>query len=168
MVFGYDARKLNDPIFTIQAHQKACPNLAFSPYIPNMMATSSLDGSVKVWDITANGGSKPEEVGSRQMKQGELFSMSFCNDIPWVLACGGSTGEIAVWDTSESKEIEDRFRPTLAKGTYDEADYDINAEHKSADANSDFEDMSDEDVKKPTLSRKKLRAAKQKPEMMKK
>ena len=65
------------------------------------------------------------------MDQGELFSMRFCDDIPWVLACGGSKGEIAIWDTSESKKIEEHFKPSLVKGTYDEADYDLdNKDHE--------------------------------------
>ena len=57
--------------------------------MPNMMCTSSLDGFVKVWDILNNGGTEPKEIAKRDLKQGELFSLSFCEDIPWVLACGG-------------------------------------------------------------------------------
>lgn len=56
IVLGYDTRKLDTPVFKLQAHTKACPSMSFSPFIPNMMATSSLDGTVKVWDIAANGG----------------------------------------------------------------------------------------------------------------
>jgi hypothetical protein len=43
-----------------------------------MMSTGSLDGTVKVWDIMANGGTNPKEIGSRNMKQGDLYSMNFC------------------------------------------------------------------------------------------
>ena len=154
IVLGYDTRKLNEPVFSIQAHQKACPNLSFSPHIPNMMATSSLDGCVKVWDIAANGGLKPQCIGTRHMKQGDLFSMKFSSDIPWVLACGGNTGEIAVWDTCESKEIEDHFRPHLVPGSYNPADYDVNAVHQEADDNEDFESMSDEDKPKKKSDKK--------------
>ena len=124
IVFGYDTRKIAEPVFTLQAHNKACPNMSFSPFIPNMMATSSLDGLIKVWDIAANGGTKPEMVGSRNMKQGDLYSMSFSNDIPWVLASGGNTGEIAIWDVSENINIENHFKQFLVKGTYNPEDYD--------------------------------------------
>jgi len=65
-----------------------------------MLATASLDGTVKIWDIIAEGG--PKQIGNRHMKQGDLYSMQFCRDIPWILACGGNNGEIAVWDTSEN------------------------------------------------------------------
>ena len=78
-----------------------------------MMATSGIDGNIKIWDIAANGGVKPEMIGSRYMKQGDLYSMSFSNDIPWVIASGGNTGEIAVWDISENINIENHFRSFL-------------------------------------------------------
>ena len=100
-----------------------------------MMATSSIDGSVKVWDISANGGLKPQEIGSRHMKQGELFSMNFCNDIPWVLASGGNNGELAVWDVSENLNIENHFKNYLIKGTYNAEDYDPNAVIQEEDEN---------------------------------
>lgn len=67
-----------------------------------MLATCSLDEYVKVWDISTQA---PTLVGYRKMAMGELFSLSFYKDIPWVLAAGGSKGEIAVWDTEESEKI---------------------------------------------------------------
>ena len=122
------------------------------------MATCSLDGTVKVWDIAANGGTKPQCVSSRHMKQGDLFSMQFCRDIPWVLACGGNTGEIAVWDVSEDQEIEDHFKPHLIAGSYNPADYDPNAVNVEEDDNEDFESMSDGD--RPRKNKKKDKSGK--------
>lgn len=106
------------------------------------MSTGSLDGTVKVWDIMADGGTNPKEIGSRNMKQGDLYSMNFCQDIPWVLACGGNNGEIAVWDTSANSDIEDHFKPFLAEGTYDPKDYDTNAVED--DDNESFESVKEE------------------------
>jgi len=71
-----------------------------------MMATASADGHIKLWDILSEGGTNPGLIASRNMKQGELFTMSFCQDIPWVLACGGQNGELIVWDVSENKTVE--------------------------------------------------------------
>ena len=42
----------------------------------------------------------------KDLKQGELFSVQFYDDIPWVLAAGGSKGEVAIWDTEESEAIQ--------------------------------------------------------------
>jgi periodic tryptophan protein 1 len=74
VVLGYDVRKPDSPLWEIQASDESCSGLAFSPHIPTMMSTSSTDGVVKIWDISSN----PKEIGKRNMKQGELFSMQFC------------------------------------------------------------------------------------------
>ena len=88
--------------------------------------------------------------------------MQFCKDIPWVLATGGSKGELAIWDCSENKKIEDHFKGTLIKGSYDEADYDIDNKNKldpeapdslDEDGYEDMED-SEEDKKKKKKSKK--------------
>ena len=110
-----------------------------------MMCTSGVDGICKVWDIAANGGQNPEEICFRNMKQGELFTMQFCQDIPWVLATGGSNGEMAIWDTSENEKTENHFKKNLIAGSYNKDDYDENAErvvgsHQKG-GDDGFEDM---------------------------
>lgn len=67
-IVGFDIRKIQEPVFSFEAHKKAVSSLSFSPFIPNMMASSSLDGTVKVWDISAHGGTKPVEIGRRNMQ----------------------------------------------------------------------------------------------------
>lgn len=131
----------------MQAHKKQVSALSFSPFIPNMMATSSVDGLIKIWDIAAEGGSKPELIGSRNMQQGDLYSMQFSQDIPWVTASGGNRGEIAIWDCSENIDIENHFKSFLVKGSYDVKDYNPNAVLEEEDGNEDFESMSDTDKK---------------------
>lgn len=44
---------------------------------------------------------------------GELFTANFYKDIPWVIAAGGSKGELAIWDTEENAEISKHFGPSL-------------------------------------------------------
>lgn len=39
--------------------------------------------------------------------------MNFCRDIPWVMASGGSKGEVAIWDCSENLDIENHFKDQL-------------------------------------------------------
>jgi len=77
------------------------------------MATCSTDEYVKLWDIASEG--KPTLIGHKKMAMGELFSLSFYKDIPWVLAAGGSKGEIAVWDTEENEKVQQHFTPFLDK-----------------------------------------------------
>jgi periodic tryptophan protein 1 len=49
--------------------------------------------------VTPEGKCEPKCVAKRDLKQGELFSVQFYDDIPWVVAAGGSKGEVAIWDT---------------------------------------------------------------------
>lgn len=100
-VFGYDTRMPKDPIFRLDAHKKACSSVSFSPHINNMMATVSVDQVVKVWDINVAAGEQPKLISKKKPDQGELFSVRFYEDIPWVLAAGGSKGQLCIWDTEE-------------------------------------------------------------------
>jgi WD40 repeat protein len=52
-----------------------------------MMVTSSTDQIVKVWDISKG---TPVEVATREIGNGQIYSMQFSQDIPWTIACGGS------------------------------------------------------------------------------
>lgn len=108
-MLGYDIRNATAPIFEFSAHSKACSSVSFSPHIPNMMATCSTDEYIKIWDIAHNNGTEPKLIGHKKTTMGELFSLSFYKDIPWVLAAGGSKGEVAVWDTEENEGIAKHF-----------------------------------------------------------
>lgn len=44
---------------------------------------------------------------------GELFTLQFYKDIPWVLATGGAKGEMAVWDLEECEQIKTHFQDQL-------------------------------------------------------
>ena len=81
--------------------------------------------------------------------------MQFSLDLPWVLACGGQSGEIAVWDTSENKKIEEHFKPSLVRGTYDEASYNPDGNPEEvADDDDQYESMSEESEKKKKKAKK--------------
>ena len=135
IVQGYDTRKPDEAVFILQAHEKSCTNLSLSPHIPNMMATCSLDEHIKIWDIN---GSEPKLIGHRKTTMGELFSLSFYKDIPWVLASGGSRGEVAIWDTEENDKVAEHFAPFLDKSKLPEESYDDEPEEVD-------EDMDDSD-----------------------
>ena len=48
------------------------------------------------------------------MRQGMLFSVQTYADIPWVLAAGGSSGQLAIWDLEEDKKIYKHFKGQLS------------------------------------------------------
>ncbi len=62
----HDARKAGEgPIFTIGAHTEACTGLAVNPLEPGLLATSSLDRTIKLWDTRGN---KVDYIASRTME----------------------------------------------------------------------------------------------------
>ena len=120
--------------------------MSFSPHIPNMRATCSLDEYVKIWDIAAP--EKPKLVSYKKLASGELFSLSFYKDIPWVLAAGGSKGEVAVWDTEENEAISKHFAGSLDKSLVPEEEEDEEEEDDSEE---------EEKTKKKKLKKEKLK-----------
>lgn len=119
-------------LFTFQAHDTTTSSLSFSPRVPGMMATCSVDKTVKVWDCqaihqasvaadnTSASGSKkakgskfpdaPDLVAYKTLNAGKLFSMEFCADEPYLLATAGDEGVCAVWESDEVPTIEGRFQ----------------------------------------------------------
>ena len=110
----HDARFAGkEPVFTIGAHADACTGLALNPLVPGLLATASLDKSVKLWDIR---GGKVEYMGTRTLDFGQVFCCGWCNDAgtPFVLALGGKDGKVLVWDTVSNASVRQRF-PTGKK-----------------------------------------------------
>jgi WD40 repeat protein len=117
-----------------------------------MMATCSTDQTVKIWDIaTDNPNNKPKCVYTKEMNQGDLFSLQFYKDIPWVLAAGGSMGQLAIWDTEECSVIKQHFKDSVNKNAPIVENASITTDAPSAKSkqteskDEDFEDVSDED-----------------------
>ena len=105
-VYLYDARNLSSPVFTLQAHESACSSVTFSSMVPGFMGTVSVDKTVKLWDIQDG---RPTCVTSKSMGVGDLLCGQFFMNDPYMLAVGGSKGQVALWDTSEQSSIERKF-----------------------------------------------------------
>lgn len=65
--------------------------MQFCQALPRVFATGSLDGSVKIWEVTSNG---PSLVCTRDMKKelDQIMCMKFDPTSPFVLAIGGTKG----------------------------------------------------------------------------
>ncbi|GAB2286730.1 hypothetical protein Dimus_021126 [Dionaea muscipula] len=113
-VEGFDIRAASSdpasepkPCFTLHAHDKAVCCVSYSPAAPNLFATGSMDKMVKLWDLSNN---QPSCVTSTKPKVGAVFSISFSEDNPFVLAIGGSKGRLRVWDTLSDAAVAQRYR----------------------------------------------------------
>eukprot|EP00249_Psilotum_nudum_P016527 c25865_g2_i1 orf=232-1767(+) len=114
-VCNYDIRTVSNssfsgvackPLFTIHAHDKAACVVSYNLAAANLLATGSTDKMVKLWDISEN---HPTCISSRNCKVGAVFAASFCKELPFLLALGGSKGNLEVWDTLAEREVVQKF-----------------------------------------------------------
>jgi periodic tryptophan protein 1 len=49
-VLIFDARKISEPLFNFNAHKKSATSISFSEGIPGLLTTTSLEGTIKIWD----------------------------------------------------------------------------------------------------------------------
>ncbi|OIW04284.1 hypothetical protein TanjilG_00844 [Lupinus angustifolius] len=82
--------------FTLHAHDKAVTSVSYNLSAPN----------VKLWDLSNN---QPSCIASKTPKTGAVFSISFSEDNPFLLAIGGSEGKLEVWDTLSEAGISRRY-----------------------------------------------------------
>ncbi|XP_058756009.1 uncharacterized WD repeat-containing protein C17D11.16-like isoform X2 [Vicia villosa] len=94
MVEGYRAQ----PLFSIPAHDESVTTVSYNPCRRNILATGSLDGMVKLWDLSNN---QPTCVASKNFGVGSIYSISFSEKDRFMLAIGGETGKLQIWDTSK-------------------------------------------------------------------
>lgn len=118
-----DVRNTKEPIFQFAAHDQTTSCIGFSASVPGMLATASIDKTVRVWDVAGcvtegkKGVSAPVMVAYKTMNVGKLFSLSFYNDDPFLLAAGGDQGIVAVWETDEQEAIKRHFGSRVVQST---------------------------------------------------
>ncbi|XP_027331066.1 uncharacterized WD repeat-containing protein C17D11.16-like isoform X2 [Abrus precatorius] len=98
--------------FTLHAHDKAVTSVSYNPAAPNLLATGSMDKTVKLWDLSNN---QPSCVASKSPEVGAIFSVSFSEDNPFLLAIGGSKGKLQVWDTLSDSGISRRYEKNMSR-----------------------------------------------------
>ena len=93
-------------VWTLAAHGKACCSMATCAGVPGLLATGSLDKTVKLWD--ARSGKEPELLCTKKLKCGHVFTLAFNQEQP-LLAVGGTHGELTVWDVRGERGVEEAF-----------------------------------------------------------
>ncbi|KAJ0716101.1 putative transcription factor WD40-like family [Helianthus annuus] len=111
-VVGFDIRTAtsnsssDSKTFTIHAHDKAVCAISYNPLVPNLLATGSEDKMVKLWDLSNN---QPSCIASQNRKAGSVFTVSFSEDSPFLLALAGSKGNLELWDTLSDAAVSKRY-----------------------------------------------------------
>ena len=89
--------------------------------MPGLLATCAINKTVTLWDTYRNGEFSvelpPQACGNKDMNVGKLYSVSFYQSSPWLLGCGGSGKEIALWDMTRETAIQNRFGDRLHGGS---------------------------------------------------
>lgn len=108
----WDVRKFDDgPIWSYVAHEYGVSEISYCDSIPGMMATCSVDQTVALWDAhtISDHSHTPKACGSKEMKVGKLYSVSFYPSAPWLLTAAGASKELSVWDLTREQTITNAF-----------------------------------------------------------
>jgi periodic tryptophan protein 1 len=113
----WDVREFrtNTPLWSFVANEYGgVSNIAYNRHVPGLMVTCSIDATVTLWDAYSqnthpSANAPPRSCGNKDMCVGKLYSVDFYPSSPWLLGCGGSGGQLAIWDLSEETSIRNRF-----------------------------------------------------------
>ncbi len=110
-ILCYDVRHSGpgvSPLYAFQAHENdGIGGMSFSPHKLGLLATCSPDQTVKLWDVynmTKHGKSPPRCISCKDMSVGRLFGVQWFVGTPYLLATGGSGGQVALWHTDDVLE----------------------------------------------------------------
>jgi periodic tryptophan protein 1 len=118
----WDVRKFDTstPLWSFVASELGgVTDLSYNAQIPGLMVTCSIDKTITLWDTHNKGNNDlskilpPKSCGSKDMCVGKLYSIGFYPSSPWLLGCGGSGNELALWDLSNEESIQKCFAGRL-------------------------------------------------------
>ena len=99
----------SSPLAQFQPHESSTTAFVFNRKDPALVATVSMDASIKLWHWDTDSGSNPECLATRSTGAGSLFSASFFDaSAPYLLAVGGEK-DVVLWDISENKSVVEHF-----------------------------------------------------------
>nr|XP_026485055.1 periodic tryptophan protein 1 homolog [Vanessa tameamea] len=98
----------DEPLWTIDAHQKEVTGLIISDNVAGLLITVGSDEKFKTWDITSP---SPLQISERSVRVGQVLCASQCPDAPFSLAVGGDNKEcfIEIVDLTTNEEVMNRF-----------------------------------------------------------
>lgn len=116
-VMCWDVRKFSDktPMWSFVANEfGGISDLSYNRHVPGMLATAAIDKTIALWDTYSQNdapqaNAPPRACGSKDMKAGKLYTVGFYPSLPWLMGCGGSGNQLALWDMSCEAAIQNRF-----------------------------------------------------------
>ncbi|ORX84324.1 WD40 repeat-like protein [Anaeromyces robustus] len=84
-------------------HSGPVRGLDFNPFQGNLLASSSSDGELFIWDL--NNPTKPYSPGSKSQKLEDVTSVAWNRKFSYILASTSNNGNTVVWDLRNRKEV---------------------------------------------------------------
>lgn len=110
----WDVRNFEKPVWSfVVTEYGGVSDLSYNPSVPGMLATCAINKTVTLWD-TYNKEQQPSLAppvccGNKSMEVGKLYTVGFYPSSPWLLGCGGSGNELALWVMNQEDAIQRRF-----------------------------------------------------------
>eukprot|EP00612_Vaucheria_litorea_P005936 CAMPEP_0171463004 /NCGR_PEP_ID=MMETSP0945-20130129/6826_1 /TAXON_ID=109269 /ORGANISM="Vaucheria litorea, Strain CCMP2940" /LENGTH=379 /DNA_ID=CAMNT_0011989665 /DNA_START=176 /DNA_END=1315 /DNA_ORIENTATION=- len=108
----HDIRKGNGskPVFRFKAHEYGLTDASFCPNFSGLLATSSEDKTVRLWDVSKAGPNcEPVNIAEKNLKVGSLYTVRFYADMEGLLAAAGDEGSVALWHVLDDVEVKKRW-----------------------------------------------------------
>ena len=133
-VIALDVRVTDRLCRSFQAHDETVSSISFSSTVAGMLATASIDKTVKIWDVHNHNNTKdnnqiiksnqhnndindimnePHCVAYKTMNVGKLFALEYYISEGFTLACGGDKGMVAIWESDELEIIQNYFQSRI-------------------------------------------------------
>jgi len=135
-------------------------------HVPGMLATSSVDKTVTIWDTMSNSSSQsPTAKMNKDMQVGKLFTLNFYPSSPWLMGCAGGSKEIALWDMTEDNTIQKCFGDRIDHSLLTKKDDSEKAQENEISLDSimnsnEVEKAAEKSKEKPSISSKKKKKKK--------
>jgi periodic tryptophan protein 1 len=101
-IFCFDIRNNKKALLEFQPHTQSCSDFSINPKVPNLLATSSHDGTIKLWDFA-----NQTLLWEKDMSCGEVYCVSFNTD--HLLAVGGMKDRLKVLDVRNVDPVKPYF-----------------------------------------------------------
>jgi len=130
------------PIWSVQAHSQGISTFSISPGQPGFIATGSSDQCLKLWKIDSN--NTPSLIQEKQLGE-EIFSISFFQNSPYLLAVGSEGQRPNIVDTKRFISVQNSFGVEKPEGFTSEPTFVTRNNKKDEEENDDDDDDEDDE-----------------------
>jgi len=108
-VVCWDVRNMSKKLWTFSGSEYGINDIAFNPNVAGMLATASADKTVTIWDTHSIHSNDPIQIASKEMGGGKLLCLGWYPSSDWLVGCGGTGGQLALWEMGQEDAIVKTF-----------------------------------------------------------